>query len=66
MGYKKWTRSGEQLQPDLRFDSILASKFINCMMWEGKKSVAQAIFYALDQIAKRWATRRRSRCSPWP
>ena len=33
---------------------MLASKFINCMMWEGKKSISQAIFYeALDIIADR-------------
>ena len=34
--------------------SLLASKFINCMMWDGKKSVAQRVFYdALDEIKKR-------------
>lgn len=54
MGFKKWTRSTEQLRPDLKYGSKMASKFINCMMWEGKKSVAQGIFYrALDTIAKK-------------
>lgn len=32
----------------------MASKFINCLMWDGKKSVAQKVFYdALDIIKKK-------------
>lgn len=54
MAFKKWTRSAEQLRPDPRHDSRLASKFINCMMWGGKKTVSQNIFYdALDEVAKK-------------
>jgi len=54
MAFKKWTRSGEQLRPDPRFNSRLASKFVNCMMWSGKKTVAQNIFYdALDEVSKK-------------
>src|SRR3970040_1749721 len=48
------TASRKQLKPDPRFGSLLASKFINCLMHEGKKSVAQGVFYdALDMIKKR-------------
>lgn len=48
------TASREQLRPDPRYNSILASKFINCLMWDGKKTVAQHILYdALDEIKKR-------------
>src|SRR4030042_1201525 len=48
------TASREQLAPDPKFGSLLASKFINCLMWDGKKSVAQGVFYdALDQISKK-------------
>jgi small subunit ribosomal protein S7 len=48
------TASRTQLKPDPKFDSILASKFINCLMWDGKKATAQAVFYnALDEIKKR-------------
>ena len=48
------TASRTQLKPDPKFDSILASKFINCLMWDGKKTIAQAVFYnALDEIKKR-------------
>src|SRR5437588_13018049 len=51
---KKRTASADTLKPDPRFNSKLASKFINCLMWQGKKATAQRIFYgALDQIKKR-------------
>jgi small subunit ribosomal protein S7 len=53
---RKRTASYDMLKPDPRFGSKLASKFINCLMWEGKKATAQRIFYdALDQIKKRMA-----------
>ncbi len=48
------TASRTQLKGDPKHDSILASKFINCLMWDGKKTTAQAVFYnALDEIGKR-------------
>jgi small subunit ribosomal protein S7 len=48
------TASRTQLKADPRHDSILASKFINCLMWNGKKTVAQRLFYrALDEVAKK-------------
>ena len=51
---KKFTASGQQLKPDAVYDSRLVSKFINCLMWDGKKSVAQKVFYdALDIIGKK-------------
>src|SRR5215475_6179467 len=50
----KRTASAETLKPDPRYGSKLASKFINCLMWQGKKCTAQRCFYgALDQIKKR-------------
>jgi small subunit ribosomal protein S7 len=40
--------------PDPIYSSTLITKFINCMMEEGKKSVAEHIFYgALDVIKDR-------------
>ena len=42
---KKFTASADQLKPDPKFNSRLVAKFINCMMWGGKKSVAQQVFY---------------------
>ncbi len=50
----KFTASKSQLKPDHRANSILASKFINCLMHDGKKSVAMSIFYdAMDIIVKK-------------
>ena len=51
---KKFTASAEQLKPDPKYNSKLVSKFINCMMWGGKKSTAQSVFYdAMDIIASK-------------
>ncbi len=48
------TASRTQLKPDPRFNSLLASKFVNCLMLDGKKTVAQNVFYdALEEIGRR-------------
>ena len=48
------TASRKQLKPDPKFGSVLASKFVNCLMWDGKKSIALEVFYgALDVIKER-------------
>lgn len=48
------TASRKQLVGDPRFGSLLASKFINVLMWDGKKSVAQNVFYdALALVGER-------------
>ena len=40
--------------PDPRYDSQTVSKFINSLMYEGKKSTAERIFYsAMDMIEER-------------
>jgi small subunit ribosomal protein S7 len=50
---KKFTASSQQLKPDAKYNSKLVSKFINCLMWDGKKSTAQQVFYdAMDIIGK--------------
>jgi small subunit ribosomal protein S7 len=47
----RFTASKDTLVPDAKYGSILASKFINSMMWSGKKSVAEKVFYdALDIV----------------
>jgi len=54
MAYKKFTSSEEMLKPDPRYNSKLVSKFINSLMWDGKKSVAQKLFYgAMEQCVKK-------------
>jgi small subunit ribosomal protein S7 len=48
------TASKKTLVPDAKYRSILASKFINCLMWSGKKSVAESVFYdALELIREK-------------
>ncbi len=40
--------------PDARYDSQTVSKFINCMMYEGRKSTAERMFYsAMDLVENR-------------
>jgi small subunit ribosomal protein S7 len=41
------------LAPDPKFNDKLVTRFVNNIMWEGKKSGAYNIFYdALDKVAK--------------
>jgi len=48
------TKADEQLRPDPKFGSKPLSRFINCIMHDGKKSVAQRVVYdAFDKIDKR-------------
>ena len=50
---KKFTASSQQLKPDAKYNSKLVSKFVNCLMLDGKKSTAQQVFYdAMDIIGK--------------
>jgi small subunit ribosomal protein S7 len=47
---QRWIGGG--LKPDGRYNSLLVSKFINCLMYDGKKNVAEDIFYeAMKQVA---------------
>lgn len=40
-----------EISPDPKYNSTIAMKFINNLMWDGKKSLAMKIFYgALDRI----------------
>lgn len=48
------TSSRKQLKPDPKHGSLLAAKFVNCLMLDGKKSIAYDVFYdSLDIISKR-------------
>src|ERR1700724_2646548 len=45
-----------EILPDPVYNSTLAEKFINSMMWDGKKNTSQRIFYgAMDKIKERTA-----------
>ena len=37
--------TGRGLRPDPRYNDLLVSKFINCMMSKGKKTTSQSVFY---------------------
>ena len=61
-----------EVLPDPIYNSIAVTKFINGLMWEGKKSVAEKIFYgAMEKIAEKtgeeplkvFKTRSRQRCA---
>ena len=40
-----------KINPDAKFGDIVLSKFINCLMYDGKRSIAERIVYgALDRI----------------
>ncbi len=41
-----------EILPDPKYGSKLVSKFINCMMLQGKKGVAESIFYRAMDIIK--------------
>lgn len=39
------------LLPDPKFNDILVTRFVNNLMWDGKKSTAYDVFYsALDKV----------------
>ena len=47
------TSSATTLQPDPIYGSKLVSKFINCLMWQGKKATAMRIFYGAMTLVKK-------------
>jgi small subunit ribosomal protein S7 len=48
------TASRTTLKPDPKFDSLLAAKFVNCLMHDGKKATAYKVFYdALEIVEKK-------------
>ncbi|MCC7175624.1 MAG: 30S ribosomal protein S7 [Bryobacterales bacterium] len=53
---RRRTIEPRKLPQDPVYNSTLAEKFINCMMWDGKKNVAQRAFYsAMSKIQERTA-----------
>jgi small subunit ribosomal protein S7 len=43
-----------EVAPDPVYNSTLVERFVNSMMWDGKKAVSQRVFYgAMDQIRER-------------
>lgn len=43
-----------EVYPDAKFGNVVISKFMSCLMYEGKRSVAESIVYgALDIVAQK-------------
>ena len=43
-----------EVQADAVYNSTLVEKFVNSMMWQGKKTVSQGMFYeAMDKLRER-------------
>jgi len=51
---KKFVNAEKWLKPDPRCNSKLVTRFVNCMMYDGKKNTAQKVLYdAMDIITKK-------------
>lgn len=51
---RKYESTEQFLLADPRFGSKLASRFVNCLMYDGKKTTAMEIFYeALELLGKK-------------
>src|SRR5690554_5340328 len=54
------------LLPDPRFNDQLVTRFVNMMMWDGKKSVAFRIFYdAIDIVDEKKADEEKTALELW-
>jgi small subunit ribosomal protein S7 len=54
------------LLPDPRFNDQLVTRFVNMMMWDGKKSVAFKIFYdALDIVEQKKTDEEKTSLEVW-
>ena len=54
------------LLPDPRFNDQLVTRFVNMMMWDGKKSVAFKIFYdAIDIIEEKKTDEEKTALETW-
>jgi small subunit ribosomal protein S7 len=54
------------LLPDPRFNDQLVTRFVNMMMWDGKKSVAFQIFYdAMDIVEQKKTDEEKSALELW-
>lgn len=51
---RKFKSTARFLKPDPKFNNQMVAKFINCLMHDGKKSVARAVFYeCMNHIGKK-------------
>jgi len=51
---RRYAAEKREVLPDPKFGDVVITKFMNCLMYEGKKSVAERIVYgALDHVKSR-------------
>ena len=50
MPRKKRGSLKRDIAPDPKFGDLNVAKFINCLMWDGKKSVSEIVFYETLEI----------------
>lgn len=51
---RKKKPKSHQVAPDPRYGDIVVARFVNMLMWDGKKSIAFKIFYdAMDLVEKK-------------
>lgn len=51
---RRRTAEKREILPDPKFNDILVSRFVNCLLRRGKKSLAERVFYsALDTIGEK-------------
>jgi small subunit ribosomal protein S7 len=51
---RRYRPEKREVEPDLRYDSVRVTMFVNRMMYDGKKSVAQSVIYdSFDMIEER-------------
>lgn len=64
MGSKSFTAANTQLRPDPRFGDMVLSRFINCIMFDGKKAVAQRVVYDAFEIIQQKLSKETSPDAP--
>lgn len=52
MSRRRGRLESRTMAPDIRYGDPVITKFINCLMYSGKKSVAERIFYDAMDIVK--------------
>ncbi len=63
---KKTAAKKRPLLPDPRFNDQLVTRFVNMMMWDGKKSVAFKVFYdAIDIVEEKKTDEEKTALEIW-
>jgi len=50
---RRRTPQKREILPDAKFGDLVVSKFMNCLLYDGKKSVAESIVYGALEVLKK-------------